>query len=1319
MKTRKALIAALTTLAGSASAMGQTATWNGANADWDSNNWTWLPNGAGFPDSALIDAVQNNGIINIGAAKSFTVRDFTMTGGSLVGPGLLTIKGNLAASGSISTNLQIDGTGAWTGGSWNAAGATTTIGNLATFSIGSGATLDFAGRSIVNNGTVTRNSGTLRSGQAGAGVTNNGLWIDANAADSNYNSDWGAWTFTNSASGTFRKNSNSVSNFVSNAALNNSGLVESVQGTLNISGGGTSFDGARFRAMDTGVVNFSNSYTFSGEVHFEGNAPVNISGGTMFGTSTFTGTNLRWVGGNFNSAGTTTIKAGAAFEIATPGASDMAARAFVNNGTISRSSGTLRSGQAGSGITNNGLWRDVNAVDSGINSDWGAWTFSNTATGVFRKDSASVTNITGSAALDNLGLVEAIDGTLNIGGGGTGGDGSRFRSSGNGRLNFSNNYTFAGTVNFEGDAPVSITGGIMFGTAAFNGTNLRWTGGNFNSNGVTTINSGAMMEIAGSVDSDFSTHQFVNNGTIKHTSGTVRAGQPGSSVVNNALWLESTTADGTVNGAYGVWTFTNAASGTLRKDTPTAAFFNGNARVDNAGLVEVTDGTLNIHSGGSSTSGARFRADGAGVLNFGGTGYTFNDLNLFEGNSSVNLAGGVFHGDHSFQGQNLRWIGGNFNSAGTTTIPTGSAFEIAVAVEADMNTRTLVNNGTINRTGGTLRGGGASVITNQGLWMDSVAADSAINSAYGGSMPFNNEAAGTFRKDSSSQTFFNGNARLNNAGLVDVQAGTLQVHGGGQSTDGARFKASGAGVINFSTYQFTDGIFFEGDSTVNIAGGTITGTHTFNGSNLRWIGGDFNSAGTTTVAAGSEMEIAAVSADLNTRTLVNNGTIDRSVGTLRGGGSSLISNHGLWLETNPADSAINSAFGGSMPFVNESDGVLRKTSASATNFNGNARLNNAGLVDVQDGVLNISGGGQNVDGARFKATGPGVINFSSYQFNDDVLIEGDSSVNLASGTFSGTHTFHGNNLYWTGGNYNNAGTTTIALNSTMGISTGDMAGRVLINGGTVNRTAGTIRGNTNTDVINNGVWNESAGGGGFNSDFGGVWTFHNAADGTLNKVSASSTTFSGVAMANAGLIDVQAGNLAFNGGFTQSAGRTQLSGGTISGATLVFNGGELGGTGTITASVLMNDGSLTPGFSPGLLNITGSLTFGAPATYVVDIAGLLRGTGYDAIDVAGGVTLGGAGLDVHVDPGALASLNVGDIFDVLSKGSAGGITGAFDSLPEGTIFNASGLLELRISYVGGQAGRSVTLQIERIVPTPGAASTMLLCGLIATRRKRR
>ncbi len=152
---------------------------------------------------------------------------------------------------------------------------------------------------------------------------------------------------------------------------------------------------------------------------------------------------------------------------------------------------------------------------------------------------------------------------------------------------------------------------------------------------------------------------------------------------------------------------------------------------------------------------------------------------------------------------------------------------------------------------------------------------------------------------------------------------------------------------------------------------------------------------------------------------------------------------------------------------------------------------------------------------------------------------------------------------------------------------------------------------------------------------------------TFNKVGSSNWTVTGT---GAQYWNVLGGTLAVNG--------------TINGLVTVNAGGTLGGTGTID-NVSVNGGVLAPGNSIGTLNVTGSLTFSAASSYMVEISG----TSSDLTRVTGVAILGSATV-VVVPSGTVAKQ-----YTILT--ATGGVPDTFNPVVSGVSPNLSPTLELR------------------------------------------
>jgi len=120
-------------------------------------------------------------------------------------------------------------------------------------------------------------------------------------------------------------------------------------------------------------------------------------------------------------------------------------------------------------------------------------------------------------------------------------------------------------------------------------------------------------------------------------------------------------------------------------------------------------------------------------------------------------------------------------------------------------------------------------------------------------------------------------------------------------------------------------------------------------------------------------------------------------------------------------------------------------------------------------------------------------------------------------------------------------------------------------------------------------------------------------------------------------------------------GTVNLNGGTLrtSGELRVRDGSLLIGTGTVDGTIEHSGGNISPGLSLGALAVTGNYIEDPAATLVVELGGVVSGTGYDVLNVGFSCVLNGD-LDIALIDGFTPSL--GDSFEVLTCGS---LTGGF------------------------------------------------------------
>jgi hypothetical protein len=173
------------------------------------------------------------------------------------------------------------------------------------------------------------------------------------------------------------------------------------------------------------------------------------------------------------------------------------------------------------------------------------------------------------------------------------------------------------------------------------------------------------------------------------------------------------------------------------------------------------------------------------------------------------------------------------------------------------------------------------------------------------------------------------------------------------------------------------------------------------------------------------------------------------------------------------------------------------------------------------------------------------------------------------------------------------------------------------------------------------------------------------------------------------------------------------------GKVTVGPGGRLGGTGTIVATELVVRGSgdvlgfggtVSPGSSPGTLNIDGGFRIEERGVLHIELAGTDAGE-FDVVRVSGGASLGGHLLLDFIDDFAPRQ---GDAFEFLDV--TGILAGSFASVE---LRNLAPGFQFDLQRDGGGL-TLLALNDGAYVPEPGAAGTLLLCaGAELIRRRRR
>ncbi|MBL9211524.1 MAG: PEP-CTERM sorting domain-containing protein [Opitutaceae bacterium] len=770
----------------------------------------------GFNNSGTL--LVSGGTLNLAAGGTFTSGSSVgRTGAGVVQltAGTLTLTGTITTTefsfngGTVAGTHSINGILNWLAGNMNAAGVTTILAG-STFTISTGVDHDFAARSIVNQGTINWQAGRLRSG-SGGNITNQAVWNDT-ASGFAINNDYGGvggTTFINAATGTYNKLSG-VTTF--NVPLVNYGTVVASGGSLNLDAGGTLHDGSTIGSSGSGVAQLTGGVlSAGGNVGFTANN-FRLTAGQLSGNMTFLGV-TDWVASNFNTPGTATVGSGATLVVSGSADHDFAGHALVNNGTVNWNEGRLRSGSGGT-ITNNAQWNDA-VASSAVNNDYGGvggTTFINAVTGNYSKTTGTTTM---NVPFVNRGAVLVSGGTLTLAAGGTFHDGSTIGSSGPGVVQLTGGTLTAGGLAGFTSSGFKLAGGQVSGDMTFLGT-TEWTGADFNTTGTATIGTGATFVVTGAADHDFRGHAIVNQGVVNWNGGRLRSGS-GGTITNNAQWNDSVASSAVNNdyGGVGGTTFINAVTGNYSKTAGTTTM---NVPFVNRGSVIVTDGVLNLAADATFHDGSSIGSTGNGVVQFTGGVLTGVGSAGFTANR-FKLTGGQVSGNLTFLGA-TEWTGGDFNTPGTATIGSGATFAIQGSADHDFVGHAIVNNGTVNWSGGRLRSGSGGSITNYAVWNDT-GSGLAINNDFGGvgGTTFINAAGGAYRKSGGTTSIL---VPMVNSGLLDLQSGTIALSST-FSNGGTVALGSGATLSSTQPLTFESGSAVRGEGIVSAPTITVSG----------------------------------------------------------------------------------------------------------------------------------------------------------------------------------------------------------------------------------------------------------------------------------------------------------------------------------------------------------------------------------------------------------------------------------------------------------------------------------------------------------------
>jgi uncharacterized repeat protein (TIGR01451 family) len=1183
---------------------------------------------AGASGSSILANVDNS---------SSTVTNNATGALNFAGGGKSTGNISVPASSNIMnfTNGTFDDNGVFSGlGTINTAGGTLNI-NAAT-SFGSGSpSLNLNGGTLGGTGTVTIlgasnwSSGTI-TGSSPFNVSSTGVVAITGAL--------GPMTLDGR---TFNDNSSVVYNSpTNNLTLKNSASILN-SGTFTAIGTGTiDTDGSAVSITNNGQFSKTNSSLFIVKPTFNNNgtgvsitggvldidadgtssAPWNMSAGTEVWFPMPFGTTYTWASGTSFSGGKVTIDGSGTVATSFP--------MTLNNTNLEVKGGIFSTPSLFTVTTPGTLkWKGGTLSGAGHTVISAGTTFDMTTENSSRSVSTHTIDNAGNATLSATSQPPSLDngstfnntGNLDIQS-----DGSMF-TNGSGSNSFNNSGSVkksGGVAAFVFQVPYNQTAGTTDANSGTGTSNILFNAGGSMSGGV----------LKATTNGDSVGFQA---GTFNVSGGSFNGGAPGKIAL--------------------------AGSATLNINAPvsTTSFIQGGGMLQGSSTLTVSSGGAYDWSGGTMTGAGQFAVASGGTLSITGTSSTPLQLT----SHTISNSGTINYGPLS-GGQNNQLI---LIGSASIANQSGGILDLtdASSIFESGGATTIVNSGTIRKltaTGSTIQ----PAITNTGT----------IKPTLGVISPISGTSTGTLDAGVGGTLNFGGGSTFTiNGGTWGASGGGFQVSGG-DVTFSAPFSLSG---LTLSSGQI------DGSSTL-----TLTGVNA-------WNGGTMAGSGTTTNSGGATLAMVNTNTStLDTRTFNNNGTVNYQNGgsVLHLQNGALFTNTGTFDVQGDAGMACNCAV--SPTFHNI--GSFNKTAGTGVAAIG-VPFNNDGTVAANLGAIQFTQNGTH--NGVFSMLAAGTIEFTANNtFSNTSTISGagkvifdngtstiasslvtpgtltlnSGSVTLNSAATVGTLTINNTAVLsgtgalninaasplseWTGGTISGSGTLTVGASSNFIIDgiTGAMTlnTRPIVNNGSTNYSAG-----TNGLTMMNGAVITNASGATLTLDAtpaiaasGGGNAISNA--GILQRTQVGSLGI-GPSVTNTGTINANAGQLAFNGGLTQSSGSMNLLGGSIySPITISLAGGSLTGSGTVFAPLNNSGGIVAPGApgAAGTITLNGPYSQGSGGSMNLKIGGIGPGGTYDVVDTStSSVNLAGT-LNVTLFNSFTPSS--GNTFDVLKFASRSG-----------------------------------------------------------------
>ena len=702
-------------------------------------------------------------------------------------------------------------------------------------------------------------------------------------------------------------------------------------------------------------------------------------------------------------------------------------------------------------------------------------------------------------------------------------------------------------------------------------------------------------------------------------------------------------------------------------------------------------------------------------------------------NTSVNnatLTSGTIGGSGTLTVTNtFTWSGGAVTN--TLVIATNATLLINSGSGVSLPNATLVNQGTVQWTGGGITGGPGTLITNGsgGLWW--LQTDNTL--ALGNTAALTNGLFvnnGTVRKTRTTGTTYFGSLNFTNNGEVDAQSGTIAFQSGGtlsgvyntaagatiQFGGGAftldslpSFTGTGANLFSGGTLtmlhdvapqlQLTGGSVILGPNFQNagaitnltLSGATLLGTNTVTGT-LNWATGTVGSTsgnGALTVAPAGLVVLGVsnnnTSVTLYNLSLINNGEVLWLCGYVYCPGST-ITNNNLWL-------VQGGYYMTDGTFVN--NGLIKQTSGGSVIKN--PLFINNGTVEAEAGTLYLESGG--TFAGAYNAAAGAAIAFAGGSNTLNTLAGLPNFTGLGSFLFSGGTLFMNNDidpaLQLTGGtvllgtNFQNGGMiNNLAIHGSMLGGTNTVTGSLTFTGGTINGPL-TVASNASLTFLPGqlSVYNTAA-----ITNFGSVFCPSNTA--SFYAETASVCFVNNGLWLDQGSSDFYGSGAAtfVNNGIYRKEGSTWETSFDIplinnglfdvrTGYVYLEDGGVLGGTFNVAvqAYLTLDGGNFTAGLPPANFTGTGSVEFYATLTltnYVIPSLPLTGGT----VLLGPNFQRNGAITNLTLAGAALGGTNF--VSGTLNLGAGSSVSGSLTVLSNG-LLTISGTSSSSVSFQTG------------------------------------